>query len=145
MIIGHKEQISFNGELPRIGIRPVVDGRRNGVRESLEEQTMGMAKRVVVLIESTLLYPSGEKVECIILDTTIDGAAKVARCEVKFKKENVGISITVTPCWCYGTETIDQNPHRVKVIWGFNGTERLGDVFLAAVGHDQIGLPVCTI
>lgn len=142
-----ENKFRLNGELPKIGIRPVIDGRRRGVRESLEDQTMGMAKMVAELIESTLRHPSGEKVECVIADSTIGGVAEAARCESKFQKENVGVSITVTPCWCYGTSTIDQNPHRVKAIWGFNGTERPGAVYLAAAaaGHDQLGLPVFTI
>lgn len=142
-----ENKFRLNGELPKIGIRPTIDGRRKGVRESLEEQTMGMAQMVAELIESTLRHPSGEKVECVIADSTIGGVAEAARCESKFQKENVGVSITVTPCWCYGTETIDQNQHRIKAIWGFNGTERPGAVFLAAAaaGHDQVGLPVFTI
>lgn len=137
----------LNGSLPKIGIRPTIDGRRRGVRESLEEQTMGMAKMVAELIESTLRHASGEKVECIIADSTIGGVAEATRCEEKFIRENVGVSLTVTPCWCYGTETIDQNPNRVKAIWGFNGTERPGAVYLAAAaaGHDQLGLPVFSI
>lgn len=142
-----ENKFRLNGELPKIGIRPTIDGRRKGVRESLEEQTMGMAQMVADLIESTLRHPSGEKVECVIADSTIGGVSEAARCESKFQKENVGVSITVTPCWCYGTETIDQNQHRIKAIWGFNGTERPGAVFLAAAaaGHDQVGLPVFTI
>ncbi|MDF2613144.1 MAG: L-fucose isomerase [Clostridia bacterium] len=137
----------LNGSLPKIGIRPTIDGRRRGVRESLEEKTMGMAKLVAAFLEANLRHPSGEKVECVIADSTIGGVAEAARCEDKFQKENVGVSLTVTPCWCYGTETIDQNPHRVKAIWGFNGTERPGAVYLAAAaaGHDQMGLPVFTI
>lgn len=141
------KKFRLNGSLPKIGIRPTIDGRRKGVRESLEDQTMGMAKRVADLIENTLRHPSGEKVECVIADSTIGGVAEAARCEEKFQRENVGVSLTVTPCWCYGTETIDQNPHRVKAIWGFNGTERPGAVYLAAAaaGHDQLGLPVFSI
>jgi L-fucose isomerase len=142
-----EKKFRLNGDLPKIGIRPTIDGRRKGVRESLEEQTMGMAQLVKELIESNLRHPSGEKVECVIADSTIGGVAEAARCESKFQKENVGVSLTVTPCWCYGTETCDQNPHRIKGVWGFNGTERPGAVYLAAVaaGHDQIGLPVFSI
>ncbi len=137
----------LNGRLPKIGIRPTIDGRRKGVRESLEEKTMGMAKSVAAFLEANLRHPSGEKVECVIADSTIGGVAEAARCEDKFQRENVGVSLTVTPCWCYGSETIDQNPHRIKAIWGFNGTERPGAVYLAAAaaGHDQMGLPVFTI
>lgn len=142
-----KNGFRLNGRLPKVGIRPTIDGRRRGVRESLEEKTMTMAKAVAALIESSLRHPSGEKVECVIADSTIGGVAEAARCEDKFQRENVGISITVTPCWCYGTETMDQNPHRIKAIWGFNGTERPGAVYLAAAaaGHDQFGFPVFTI
>ena len=140
-------EFRLNGSLPKIGIRPTIDGRRRGVRESLEDKTMGMAKTVAAFLEANLRHPSGEKVECVIADSTIGGVAEAVRCEDKFQKENVGVSLTVTPCWCYGTETIDQNPHRVKAIWGFNGTERPGAVYLAAAaaGHDQMGLPVFTI
>lgn len=142
-----EKKFRLNGSLPKIGIRPTIDGRRKGVRESLEDQTMAMAQSVVDLIEGTLRHASGEKVECVIADSTIGGVAEAARCEEKFNRENVGVSLTVTPCWCYGTETIDQNPTRVKAIWGFNGTERPGAVYLAAAvaGHDQIGLPVFSI
>ena len=142
-----ENKFRLNGELPKIGIRPTIDGRRKGVRESLEEQTMGMANLVAEFLEANLRHPSGEKVECVIADSTIGGVAEAARCEAKFQKENVGVSLTVTPCWCYGTETIDQNPHRIKAIWGFNGTESPGAVYLAAAaaGHDQMGLPVFSI
>lgn len=137
----------LNGRLPKIGIRPTIDGRRKGVREALEQKTMGMATGLAEFLEANIRHASGEKIECVIADTTIGGVAEAARCEDKFQQENVGISITVTPCWCYGSETMDQNPHRVKAIWGFNGTERPGAVYLAAAaaGHDQFGLPVFTI
>ncbi len=137
----------LKGQLPKIGIRPTIDGRREGVRESLEYQTMSMAKAVAELIEGTLRHPNGEKVECVIADTTIGGVAEASACEAKFEKENVDISITVTPCWCYGAETLDLNPHRLKAIWGFNGTERPGAVYLAsaAAAHAQAGLPVFSI
>lgn len=137
----------LKGQLPKIGIRPTIDGRREGVRESLEDQTMSMAKAVAALIEGTLRHPNGEKVECVIADTTIGGVAEASACEAKFEKENVDISITVTPCWCYGAETLDLNPHRLKAIWGFNGTERPGAVYLAsaAAAHAQAGLPVFSI
>lgn len=137
----------LKGQLPKIGIRPTIDGRREGVRESLEDQTMSMAKAVAALIEETLRHPNGEKVECVIADTTIGGVAEASACEAKFEKENVDISITVTPCWCYGAETLDLNPHRLKAIWGFNGTERPGAVYLAsaAAAHAQAGLPVFSI
>lgn len=131
------------GSLPKIGIRPVIDGRRNGVRESLEEQTMGMAKAVAELLTENLAYPNGKPVECVIADTTIGGVAEAARTAEKFTKEGVGVSITVTPCWCYGSETIDMDPYIPKAIWGFNGTERPGAVYLAAAlaAHNQKGLP----
>lgn len=137
----------LQGSLPKVGIRPTIDGRRRGVRESLEDQTMTMAKNAAKLIESTLRHASGEAVECVIADTCIGGVAEAARCEEKFSREGVGVSLTVTPCWCYGTETIDMNGLRPKAIWGFNGTERPGAVYLAAAvaGHDQMGLPVFSI
>lgn len=133
----------LQGEWPKIGIRPTIDGRMGGVRESLEDQTMNMAKSVVSLISSTLKYPDGTPVQCVISDTTIGRVAESAACAEKFKKENVGITITVTPCWCYGSETMDMDPHTIKAVWGFNGTERPGAVYLAAVlaAHAQKGLP----
>ncbi|SNS00183.1 L-fucose isomerase [Anaerovirgula multivorans] len=142
-----QEGFRLNGRLPKVGIRPTIDGRRRGVRESLEEQTMNLAKRAAKLIEENLRHPSGEKIECVIADTGIGGVAEAARCEDKFQKEGVGVSLTVTSCWCYGTETIDMDPTRPKAIWGFNGTERPGAVYLAAAaaGHDQMGLPVFSI
>lgn len=135
------------GALPRVGIRPVIDGRRKGIRESLEGQTMSMAQSAARLISSSLRYPSGAPVECVIADACIGGVAEAAMCEAKFQQEGVGLSITVTPCWCYGTETMDMDPVRPKAIWGFNGTERPGAVYLAAVlaGHNQKGLPAFAI
>ncbi|MDA3845723.1 MAG: L-fucose isomerase [Vallitaleaceae bacterium] len=140
-------QFRLNGGLPKIGIRPTIDGRIRGVRESLEKQTMDMAMRAAKLIEENLRHASGEMVECVIADSCIGGVAEAARCEEKFQREGVGVSLTVTPCWCYGTETIDMNGLRPKAIWGFNGTERPGAVYLAAAvaGHDQMGLPVFSI
>jgi L-fucose isomerase len=131
------------GRLPRVGIRPVIDGREAGIRESLEIQTMNMARAAALLIEKKLRFPSGEKVECIISDTTIGGVADAARCAEQFSREGVGVSLTVTPCWCYGTEVMDSDPFIPKAIWGFNGTERPGAVYLAAAlaGYTQKGLP----
>lgn len=131
------------GRLPKIGIRPVIDGRENGVRESLEVQTMNMAKAAAALIEKHLRFPSGEKVECVIADTTIGGVADAALCADKFKREGVEVSLTVSPCWCYGTEVMDTDPSMPKAVWGFNGTERPGAVYLAAAlaGYSQKGLP----
>ncbi len=128
---------------PKIGIRPTIDGRRKGVRESLEEQTMNMAKATAALLSANLRYPNGEPVECVIADTCIGGVAEAAACADKFAKAGVGVSITVTPCWCYGTETMDMDPAIPKAVWGFNGTERPGAVYLAAVlsGYAQKGLP----
>lgn len=133
----------LEGTLPKIGIRPVIDGRRDGVRESLEDQVMNMAKNVASFYETKLKHADGSNVECIIADTCIGGIAEAARCAEKFEKSGVGVSLTVTPCWCYGTETIDMNPIIPKAIWGFNGTERPGAVYLAAAlaGHNQKGLP----
>jgi len=135
------------GEMPKIGIRPTIDGRMNGVRETLEDQTMGMAKRVAELLSQNLRYPDGTPVECVIADTTIGGVAESAQCAEKFAREGVGLSITVTPCWCYGSETIDMDPFTPKAVWGFNGTERPGAVYLAAVlaGYSQKGLPAFSI
>ena len=130
-------------DFPRIGIRPTIDGRERGVRESLEEQTMGMATAVAELLTSTLRYPDGTAVECVIADTTIGGIAEAAAAATKFKQQNVGLTITVTPCWCYGTETMDMDPTLPHAVWGFNGTERPGAVYLAAVlaAHAQKGIP----
>ena len=133
----------FQGEWPKIGIRPTIDGRMGGVRESLEKQTMDMAKSVVKLLTKTLQYPDGTPVACVIADSTIGRVAESAACAEKFRRENVAVTITVTPCWCYGSETMDMDPHTVKAVWGFNGTERPGAVYLAAVlaAHAQKGLP----
>ncbi|MDW2741767.1 L-fucose isomerase [Atlantibacter subterranea] len=133
--------------LPKIGIRPVIDGRRMGVRESLEQQTMDMAKATAQLLAEQLRHPCGATVECVIADTCIAGMAESAACDQKFSTHNVGLTITVTPCWCYGSETIDMDPMRPKAIWGFNGTERPGAVYLAAAlaAHNQKGLPAFSI
>lgn len=128
---------------PKVGIRPTIDGRRGGVRESLEEQTMNMAKAAAKLISENLKYSDGTPVKCIIADSCIGGVFEAAKCAEKFAREGVGVSLTVTPCWCYGSETMDMDPHIPKAVWGFNGTERPGAVYLAAVlaGHNQKGLP----
>jgi len=132
---------------PRIGIRPIIDGRRGGIRESLEEMTMGMARSVKELYEQNLHYIDGAPVECVIADTTIGGVAEAAQAADKFKNSNVGAVISVTPCWCYGCETIDMDPLMPKAIWGFNKTERPGAVYLAAAlaAHNQKGLPAFSI
>lgn len=131
------------GDFPAVGIRPTIDGRRRGVRESLENQVMAMARRAADLISRELRYPDGRPVRCVIADTCIGGAAEAAMCAEKFRREHVGVSLTVTPCWCYGCETMDMDPLIPKAIWGFNGTERPGAVYLAAVlaAHSQKGLP----
>ena len=133
------------GNYPVIGIRPTIDGRRGAlrVRESVEEQTMNMARSVSKLLTENLRYSNGEPVKVIIADTTIGRVAEAAACAEKFRREGVDITITVTPCWCYGSETMDMDPHTVKAVWGFNGTERPGAVYLAAVlaAHAQKGLP----
>jgi L-fucose isomerase len=128
---------------PRIGIRPAIDGRRKGVRESLEGQVMSMARLAAKFISANLRYPDGQPVECVIVDTCIGGVAEAAACAEKFRREGVGVSLTVTPCWCYGSETMNMDPLLPKATWGFNGTERPGAVYLAAVlaGHNQKGLP----
>ena len=132
---------------PVIGIRPVIDGRRKGIRESLEEQTMGMAHIAANLISENLKYSDGTPVKCVIADTTIGGGYEAALCEDKFSKENVTATLTVTPCWCYGTEVLDMNPTTVKGLWGFNGTERPGAVLLAAAmaAYAQNGIPCFAI
>src|SRR5665213_1519746 len=137
----------FNGPLPKIGIRPTIDGRLGGVRESLEKQTMDMAKSAAKLISSNLRYPNGRRIECIIADTCIGGVAEASACAEKFQREGVGVSLTVTPCWCYGSETMDMTSQVPKAVWGFNGTERPGAVYLAAVlaGHSQKGIPAFSI
>ena len=132
---------------PKIGIRPVIDGRWGGVRESLEVQTMGMANSAKKLIEETLKYPDGTPVQCVISNTTIGGGAEAAKCADQFATENVVATLSVTPCWCYGSETFDMDPNTIKAVWGFNGTERPGAVYLAAVmaAHAQKGLPAFSI
>ena len=137
----------LTGASPKVGIRPTIDGRLGGVRESLETQTMNMAKRVADLITNNLRHPDGSKVECIIADSTIGRVSEAAACAEKFEREGVQVTLTVTPCWCYGSETIDMNPHTIKAVWGFNGTERPGAVYLAAAlaGHNQKGLPAFSI
>jgi len=135
------------GSLPKIGIRPTIDGRLDGVRESLEEQTMGMACRAADFLEKNLRHADGSKVECVIAESCIGGVAEAAATADLFRREGVGVSLTVTPCWCYGSETIDMDPLLPKAIWGFNGTERPGAVYLAAAlaGHNQKGLPAFSI
>ena len=135
----------YIGEYPVIGIRPTIDGRRGAlkVRESLEEQTMNMAKSAAALFENNLKYSNGEPVKVVIADTTIGRVAEAAQCDEKFRKAGVSITLTVTPCWCYGAETMDMDPTTIKAVWGFNGTERPGAVYLASVlaTHAQKGLP----
>ncbi len=133
----------LKGSMPKVGIRPVIDGRRKGVRESLEDQTMNMAKAAAKLIEENLRHANGLPVQCVIADTCIGGVAEAAECAEKFARQGVGVSLTVTPCWCYGTEVMDTDPLLPKAVWGFNGTERPGAVYLAAAlaGYTQKGLP----
>ncbi|MBN1883545.1 MAG: L-fucose isomerase [Deltaproteobacteria bacterium] len=137
----------LNGTLPRIGIRPVIDGRRNGVRESLEGPIMRMAESTASLITENVRHASGHTVECVIADTTIGGAAEAARCAEKFRREGVGAVIDVTRCWCYGAEVVDMTPHLPRAIWGFNGTKKPGAVYLAGAQAvlEQKGLPVFKI
>ena len=135
------------GDMPKIGIRPTIDGRRQGVRESLEDQTMAMAKSTAEFLTENLRHANGLPVECVIADTCIGGVAEAAQTAEKFARAGVGLSITVTPCWCYGSETMDMDPYTPKAVWGFNGTERPGAVYLAAVmaAHNQKGLPAFSI
>ena len=136
-------QNRLKGSMPKVGIRPAIDGRLGGVRESLEKQTMEMAKTAVRIITENLRQANGLPVECVIADTCIGGVAEAAMAHEKFAREEVGVSLTVTPCWCYGSETMDMDPLMPKGVWGFNGTERPGAVYLAAVlaAHNQKGLP----
>jgi L-fucose isomerase len=131
------------GDMPRIGIRPAIDGRWGGVRESLEDQTMAMARSAAQFLSANLRHPNGLPVECVIADACIGGVAEAAQSAAKFARQGVSVSLTVTPCWCYGSETMDMDPLTPKAVWGFNGTERPGAVYLAAVlaGHNQKGLP----
>ncbi len=140
-------KIRLKGSLPKIGIRPVIDGRRKGVRESLEEQTMNMAKNAAKFLTENLRHSNGLPVECVIADTTIGGVVEAANTAEKFAREGVAVSLTVTPAWCYGTEVMDIEPLTPKAIWGFNGTERPGAVYLAAAlaGYNQKGLPTFSI
>ena len=135
----------YIGEYPVIGIRPTIDGRRGPMklRESLEDQTMGMALAAKKLFEDNLRYSNGESVKVVVADTTIGRVPESAACADKFRREGVDITLTVTPCWCYGSETMDMDPHTIKAVWGFNGTERPGAVYLASVlaTHAQKGLP----
>ena len=135
----------YIGEYPVIGIRPIIDGRRGPlrVRESLEDQTMNMAKSAAKLFEENLRYSNGEPVKVVIADTTIGRVAEAAACEEKFRREGVAITLSVTPCWCYGAETMDMDRNTIKAVWGLNATERPGAVYLASVlaTHAQKGLP----
>ncbi len=133
----------LQSRLPRVGIRPAIDGRYGGVREGLENQVMTMAQNTAAFLSANVRHACGLPLECVVADTCIGGVAEAARCAEKFEREGVGAVITVTPCWAYGTETVDMHPHLPKAIWGFNGTERPGAVYLAAAlaGHNQKGLP----
>lgn len=138
-----KPENRLQGSMPKVGIRPTIDGRLGGVRESLEKQTMGMARRVARMIRRNVRHANGLPVQCVIADSCIGGVAEAAMAAEKFAREGVGVSLTVTPCWCYGSETMDMDPLIPKAVWGFNGTERPGAVYLAAVlaGHSQKGMP----
>ena len=111
-------------EMPKIGIRPTIDGRLGGVRESLEDQTQILAQSVAKLLSENIHYPNGQPVECVVANPCIGGVSEAVATEDLFRRENVGVSLTVTPCWCYGSETMDMDPLRPKAVWGFNGTER---------------------
>jgi len=137
----------LQGEMPKIGIRPIIDGRLGGIRESLEGPTMNMARACARFLTENLRHSNGLPVECVVADTTIGGVAEAARTAEKFRKEGVGVTISVTPSWCYPLETIDADPHLPKAIWGFNGTERPGAVYLASAlaAHNQKGIPAFSI
>jgi L-fucose isomerase len=130
--------------LPKIGIRPTIDGRYGGVRESLEPQIMGMAQKTAAFLSENLRHANGQPVECVIADTCIGNVSEASKCAAQFASAGVGVSLTVTTSWCYGSETMDMTPHIPKAVWGFNGTERPGAVYLAAVlaAHAQKGIPV---
>ncbi|MSR64254.1 MAG: L-fucose isomerase [Verrucomicrobiae bacterium] len=147
MATATRAQNRLVGDLPKIGIRPTIDGRRKGVRESLEKQTMAMAKAAAAFLTKSLRHGNGAPVECVIADSCIGGTAEAAATAEQFARAGVGVSLTVTPCWCYGSETMDMDPFMPKAVWGFNGTERPGAVYLAAVaaGHTQKGLPIFNI
>ncbi len=134
---------AFPGPMPKIGIRPTIDGRRGGVREGLEAQTLALARTAAAYLADRVRTPDGRPVECVLPETCIGGVAEAAACAERFRREGVGVSLTVTPCWCYGSETMDMDPHLPKAVWGFNGTERPGAVYLAAVlaAHNQKGRP----
>jgi hypothetical protein len=142
-----QENNLFIGNYARVGIRPAIDGRRQGVRESLEGTTMALAKVVAELLARNLRHRDGSPVECVIPDTCIGGVAEAAKTAALFSRQGVGLSIIVTPCWCYGSETMDMDPLIPKAVWGFNGTERPGAVCLAATlaAHNQEGLPAFSI
>jgi L-fucose isomerase len=146
-MIKNPHQNRLIGALPKIGIRPTIDGRRQGVRESLEDQTMQIAKSTADFLSQNLQHSNGSPVECVIADTCIGGVAEAAQTAEKFVRTGVGVSITVTPAWCYGSETMDMDPIIPKAVWGVNGTERPGAVYLAAVmaAHAQKGLPAHSI
>ena len=131
-IILSLERKMLNMAKPTIGIRPIIDGRWGGVRESLEGKTMAMAQAAKALIEANVFYTDGTPVECVVSPCTIGGGAEAAKCAEFFATQNVCATLSVTPCWCYGSETMDLDPLTVKAIWGFNGTERPGAVYLAA-------------
>lgn len=137
----------LNMAKPKIGIRPIIDGRWGGVRESLEEKTMAMAQASKQLIEENVFYTDGTPIECVVSPCTIGGGAEAAKCADYFATQNVCATLSVTPCWCYGSETMDLDPLTVKAVWGFNGTERPGAVYLAAAmaAHAQRGLPAFSI
>ncbi len=120
--------MSQKSEYPKIGIRPIIDGRMGGIRESLEETTMVTDRAVSDLYSQPLKYPDGSAVQCVIADSCIGGVKEAADCATKLAPSNVGVSLSVTPCWCYGSETMDMDPRFPKAIWGFNGTERPGAV-----------------
>ena len=138
---------TLKGALPKIGIRPVIDARQAGVRESLEVQTMNMARNVAELIGKELRHSNGKPIECVLPKGTIGRVSEAAECAELFAQKGVAVTITVTPCWCYSSEVIDMDPQTMKAVWGFNGTERPGAVFLAAAlaAHSQKGLPAFSI
>ena len=138
-----KFEYRYKGQPPKVGIRPIVDGRLGGAREEMEGRTLALARQVAKLIKDRLRHPSGHRVECVIPERCIGGLAEAAETAHLFSREGVGVSLSVTPCWCYGSETMDREPSIPKAIWGFNGSDRPGAVYLAATlaAHNQKGLP----
>lgn len=132
---------------PAIGIRPIVDSRRLGIRDALEGKVREMAEAARKLIEEHVFYADGTPARVVVFSGSIAGGEEAARCEAEFAARHVTATLSVTPSWCYPLETIDMNPMTTKAIWGFNGTERPGAVYLASAlaAHNQMRRPCFSI